>query len=139
MLLSIVYGLITLALVLVIASISHVHIERKRLWNLADALAADAADAADETLWYGTSGTRGLVLTEASVQEAVDEHLQAAPAALTDSFTDLTVAGATTPDGEIAEVSLTALVRPPLVPWVLLPYQDGFTVQVTSRSHATEP
>src|SRR5699024_3740615 len=74
MLLSIVYGLITLALVLVVASVSHLHIERKRLWSLADALAAGAADAADTGVWYETAGADGLVLTDASVSQVVGEQ-----------------------------------------------------------------
>lgn len=138
MLLSIAYGLITLALVLVIASVSHLHIERKRLWSLADALAAGAADAADEQIWYETAGVDGLVLTDASVSESVDAHLAATPARVTGSFTDLSVLAASA-DGQVVDVTLGARVHPPLVPWVLIPWQDGVTIQVTAQARATEP
>lgn len=139
MLLSIVYGLVTLALVLVVASVSHLHIERKRLWGLADALAAGAADAAHLPTWYRTGGAEGLVLTDGSVQEAVGQQLEATPGAITGSFTNLTVDSAVAIEGQVAEVTLSTRAYPPLVPWVLVPWQDGITVTVTSRAHATEP
>lgn len=139
MLLSIVYGLITLALVLVVASVSHLHIERKRLWSLADALAAGAADAADTDVWYETAGAGGLVLTDDSVHQTVADQLATSPGIVTGSFTDLSVASASAVDGQIAEVTLTANAYPPLVPWVLVPWQDGITITVTSQAHATAP
>lgn len=140
MLLSIVYGLITLALVLVIISVSALYIERKRLLALADALAADAADAADVEVWYETAGADGLVLTDASVQGAVTDYLAVAPGALTDRFNEFAVAAPTgSPDGQIAEVTLSARVRPPLVPWVLTPWRDGFVIEVTAQGRAVEP
>ncbi|MGC0249667.1 pilus assembly protein TadG-related protein [Pseudactinotalea sp. Z1748] len=139
MLLSIVYGLVTLALVLVVASVSHLHIERKRLWNLADSLAAGAADATDVGRWYDTGGTDGLVLTDASVSEAVGDQLAATPEVVADSFIDFRVVSVSAVDDQTVEVILSARARPPLVPWVLVPWQDGFTVEVTSRAHATEP
>lgn len=138
MLLSIAYGLVALALVLVIASVSHLHIERKRLWSLADALAAGAADAADQQIWYETAGADGLVLSEASVSESVDAQLDLTPARVIGSFTDLDVL-ATSPDGQIVDVTLGARVHPPLVPWVLIPWQDGLMIEVTAQARATEP
>ncbi|HLS15525.1 MAG TPA: hypothetical protein VK095_13530 [Beutenbergiaceae bacterium] len=139
MLLSMVYGLVALALVMVIVSVSAVYLERKRLLSLADALAADAADAADLQVWYG-AGETDLVLTDASVRTSVDDYLGAAPAAVTGRFEDFAVTTPTgTPDGETAQVSLTAQVRPPLVPWMLTPWQDGFPIEVTAEGRADEP
>ncbi|HLS25882.1 MAG TPA: hypothetical protein VK063_08425 [Beutenbergiaceae bacterium] len=138
MLLSIVYGLIALGLVLVVATVSHLHIERKRLWGVADALAAGAADAGDLDTWYRSGGADGLVLSDASVAEAVTTQLEAMPAAVTGSFADLTVI-ASSPDGERVDVTLSATARPPFVPWVLIPWRDGIVVEVTSQAHATEP
>lgn len=140
MLLSMVYGLVALALVMVIVSVSAVYLERKRLLSLADALAADAADAADLQVWYGTEAADRLVLTDASVRDSVDDYLVAAPAAVTERFEDFAVTAPTgTPDGQTAQVSLTAQVRPPLVPWMLTPWQDGFHIEVTAEGRADEP
>jgi uncharacterized membrane protein len=137
LLLSLVYGLVTLALVIVVVAVSTVYLERKRLLSLADALAVDAADAIDTDVFY--TGDRGeavdLPLTDASVRSAVEDYLQAAPAAVTGEFEDFAVVEPTgTPDGTVAEVSLGAPIRPPLVPWVLTPWRDGIPLQVTSRA-----
>lgn len=138
MLLSIAYGLVALALVLTVVSVSAIYLERKQLLALADAVAADAADAVDEGQYFGSD--RGdeptLPLTDASVQQAAQDYLAAAPAGVVD-FERLAIAEPTgTPDGTAAQVSLSALVRPPLVTWVISPWQDGFTVTVTSSAAA---
>lgn len=139
MLLSLIYGLVALALVLVVVAVSTVYLERKRLLALADALAVDAADAIDVDAFY--TADRGdeldLPLTDDSVRGAVEEYLVAAPAGLTREFDDFAVIDPTgTPDGDVAEVSLFATVRPPLVPWVLTPWSDGIPLRVTSRAHS---
>ncbi|SED73391.1 hypothetical protein [Ruania alba] len=141
LLLSIVYGAITLALVLVVIAVSAIYLERKDLLSLADALAADAADAADETTFYteGRGDPGQLPLTDASVRDSVEEYLAAAPASMVD-FEDFAVVPPTgTPDGEIAEVSLTARVRPPVLPWALLPFADGFQIEVTAYGEPDVP
>ncbi|WP_435529667.1 pilus assembly protein TadG-related protein [Occultella kanbiaonis] len=139
LLLSLVYGLVTLALVMVVASVASVYLERKRLLSLADALAADAADSVDEAQFY--TGDRGSVvdlpLSDESVRSAVEEYLRAAPAGVTDEFEALAVIDPTgSPDGDIAEVSLGAVSRPPLVPWVLIPWSDGIVIEVTAHAEA---
>lgn len=137
LLLSLVFGVITLALVLVIASVSAIYLERKELLALADALAADAADAVDAHTYYTDADVEELPLTDASVQAAVQEYLAAAPAAVTGEFEDFAVGAPTgTPDGHLAEVTLTARARPPVLPWVLMPWADGFPIEVTARGVA---
>ncbi|WP_226921034.1 hypothetical protein [Georgenia subflava] len=145
MLLTLAFTSLVIALVLVVASASAVHIERKRLLALADAVAADAADAVDEATYYGTGHEAGadpdgptrLPLSDASVRAAVEDYLAAAPAPVTGEFARLRVAEPTgTPDGTTAEVTLTALARPALVPWVLVPWSDGITLRVTSNARA---
>lgn len=142
MLLSLVFGVLVLALVLVVTSASAVHIERKRLLALADGAAADAADAIDVAAYYAApagppdAATR-IPLSDASVEAAVREYLQGAPPALVGEFDRLRVAEPTgTPDGTTAQVTLTATARPPLVPWVLLPWSDGVALRVTSTARA---
>ncbi|PYG00436.1 hypothetical protein SAMN05216184_1036 [Georgenia satyanarayanai] len=134
MLLSLGFGVLALALVLVVAAASSVYLERKQLLALADGAAADAADAIDYGLYY--AGERdGLPLSDSSVHAAVGEHLQESAAA--GSFHGLGVAGATgTSDGRTAQVTLTAVARPAVVPWVLVPWSDGFSISVTSSARA---
>lgn len=138
MLLSIFYGLIALALVLVIVSVSAIYLERKQLLALADAVAADAADSIDEDAYFGSDrpADPALPLTDASVAQAVEHYLAEAPQGVVD-FEGLAVADPTgTPDGTTAEVTLSAIVRPPLVSWAISPWQDGFVVSVTARAEA---
>lgn len=137
LLLSLAFAVITVALVLVVASVSAIYLERKELLSLADALAADAADAVDADTYYTDPAAAHLPLTDASVQAAVQDYLEAAPAAVTGEFEDFAVAAPTgTPDGQVAEVTLTARVRPPVLPWVLMPWADGFPIEVTARGVA---
>ncbi|WP_159622721.1 pilus assembly protein TadG-related protein [Ruania rhizosphaerae] len=140
LLLSLVYGVVTLALVLVVVSVSAIYLERKRLLSLADALAADAADAVDEASFYGGAAVDpgDLPLTDASVQGAVADYLAAAPAGVAE-FEDFGVVPPTgSPDGLTAQVSLTARVRPPLVPWAIIPFADGFVIDVTAFGEADD-
>ncbi|MFH5822327.1 hypothetical protein [Georgenia sp. AZ-5] len=138
MLLSLGFGVLVLALVLVVASASAVHIERKRLLALADAAAADAADAMDVAAYYAAEGSPAtrVPLSDASVDAAVRDHLAAAPM-VTAQFDDLRVAEPTgTPDGTTAQVTLTAVARPSLVPWALVPWADGVGLRVTASARA---
>lgn len=145
MLLSMAFGAITLVLALVVAAVSSIYLERKELLALADALAADAADSVEASAYYdpaqngGGPGIRHAVpISDASVEAAVEEYLAAAPAQVAGEFEDFAVVPPTgTPDGTTAVVTLSARARPPMVPWVLLPWADGFTIEVTARAAAT--
>lgn len=139
MLLTLCYAVIALLLVTVVASASSVHLERKRLLALADQAALAAADALGEAAYYGRDPARrapddGLVvLTDASVRAAVDEHLARSPGAA--RLTGLTVLGTST-DGRTAEVTLGAVARPPLVSWVTAAWSDGIALRATARARA---
>jgi len=138
MLLSIAYGLVALALVLVVVSVSAIYLERKRLLALADAVAADAADAIAEDAYFGGDRPDGpaLPLTDDSVRQEVQEYLAAAPQGVVD-FEGLAVGELTgTPDGTTAQVTLSAVVRPPVVTWAIAPWRDGFVVTVTASAEA---
>lgn len=138
MLLSIVYGLVALTLVLVVVSVSAIYLERKRLLALADAAAADAADAVDDDSYFGAGRpiSAALPLTDASVKADVADYLAAAPDAVVDFESLLVLEPTGTPDGVTAQVSLSSVVRPPVVTWVLQPWSDGFRVSVTARAEA---
>ena len=145
LLLTIGYAMIALALVLVIGSASAVHLERKSLLALAEGAALDAADAVDLDLFYGADSFldavgegsfAGLVpLSDAAVREAAVEYLRDAPAAA--GITGLAIGEPTgSPDGRSARVTLVALARPPLVPWVLVGWSEGIALQVTATARA---
>lgn len=149
LLLSLVFALVTITLVLVVASASAVHIERKRLVALADSAAVAASDAISESRYYlgdgpGDGGGGAAVptgtfvpLTDQTVGAAVTDYLTRAPAAVTGEFAQLRVGDPTgSPDGFTAQVTLTAVAAPPLVPWVLVPWSDGITVRVTASARA---
>src|SRR5699024_7439023 len=114
---------------------SSVYLERKQLRALADGAAADAADAIDYGLYDAPEGAAGLPLSDASVQESVAEYVSAGAAA--GSFEGLVVGpGTGTSDGRTAHVTLSAVARPAVVPWVLVPWSDGFALTVTSSARA---
>ncbi|MEE6282680.1 hypothetical protein [Georgenia sp. MJ170] len=135
-LLSLGFAVVALALILVVASATAIHLERKQLLALADGAAADAADAIDLERYYQDDlASAGVPLSDGSVRDAVAAHLDAALA--TSRFEGLRIGGSTgTSDGRTARVTLTAVARPPLVPWVLAPWSDGFRIQVTSLAEA---
>lgn len=139
MLLTLAFAALALTLVLVVASASAVHIERKRLIAFTDSVAAAAADALDEERYYAgdDGGVPRVLLTDASVRAAVDDHLATAPPAVPGEFEGLRVVEPTgSPDGRTAQVTFTARVRPPLVPAVLTEWADGIALRVTSTARA---
>ncbi len=127
------YVVLAVVLLLVVATASGVHLERKRLLALADAAASDAADAVDLEGYYrgGTGLEQGPPLTDAGVRAAVVDHLGRLPAG------DDVVVGASTgtPDGRTAEVQLAT--RVPLPALSALPglrLRAAVDVVVTSRA-----
>jgi hypothetical protein len=136
MLLTLCYAVIALLLVTVVVSASGVHLERKRLLALADQAALAAADSMSAETYYGRTGPGDdglVVLTEAAVRDAVDQHLARSPGAA--RLTGLTVLGTST-DGRTAEVTLGAVAHPPLVSWVTAAWSDGIALRATSRARA---
>jgi hypothetical protein len=124
------------ALVGVVAAATAVHLDRKHLADLADMLAADAAQSLDERRFYlgqlpaEPSGTGALVLDDRSVAAAVDRYLAEHPGTAPDG---LRVVEATSPDGRSARVALAAPSRPPLLRW----FTDATTpITVTAASTA---
>ncbi|PRY14742.1 hypothetical protein CLV37_106303 [Kineococcus rhizosphaerae] len=125
-LLSLAFGLLAVVLVLVVVSASAVHLQRKRLYAVADAAARDAADALDGRSYY--SGGR-VLLTDASVRGSVEgyvrEHADVAGVVVG--------AGTGTPDGRRADVELVVVTAPPFTAFV----PERFArVRITARSSA---
>lgn len=132
LLLVLVYAAVSVSLVLVVVSASAVHLERKRLLEVADGAALDAADEVEESSYFRGGAEPGSVpLSDGSVRGAVEGYL-AERGAYAD-FDDLTVEAGTS-DGRTAEVTLYATVQPPLVGWALEAFADGVVLRATARA-----
>lgn len=127
---------VLLSLALVIAGASSMYLERKRLLALADAAAAHAASALDAEAYY--RGQPGDVpLTDASVRTAAEAFVAGAPPLLRERLTGVHVGEPTgTPDGRTARVTLTARVRPAILPAEMADRLGGANVSVTSTALA---
>ncbi|NIZ90813.1 hypothetical protein [Kineococcus rubinsiae] len=135
-LLSLVFALVATLLVLVVVSASAVHLQRKRLYAVADAAAADAADAVDERRYYAVGG--GLVdgavpLTDASVRASVLAYLAGSDPGVAGVAVDPATGS---PDGRTAEVVLTATLLPPFAAFVPGRFAAGVPARATSRATA---
>ncbi|MCB7136443.1 pilus assembly protein TadG-related protein [Cellulosimicrobium marinum] len=140
MLLTSAFVAFALLLVTVVVSATQVHLERKRLFDLADSLALTAADSmTHETFYVGAASVPEegavLTLTDADVRVEVATHLAQHPAALA-GLTDVRVVDASTPDGRTAEVVLTSRARPAMISWVTQLWSDGIIVRAESRARA---
>ena len=140
------FTLVVLLLVTVVVSLTGIHLERKRLLDLADTLALAAADAMSEEVVYasgasgspldgaGAGGDTGLVLTEDAVAAAVADYVTSHPQAL-DGLSDVVVVAADSPDGRSARVILSSRAQPALISPVTSLFSDGVTLaaQATAR------
>ncbi|WP_432508078.1 pilus assembly protein TadG-related protein [Kineococcus esterisolvens] len=134
-LLSLGFALVALVLVLVVVSASAVHLQRKRLYALADSAAADAADALDEEAYFTTGPAAGAVpLSDASVRASAQEHVRAAGAARPAGLR--VAAGTGSPDGRTAVVVLSAVVVPPFAALVPERFAGGVELRASSRAVA---
>ena len=142
--------LVVLLLVTVIVSLTGIHLERKRLLDLADNLALAAADAMTEEVIYGPGATlpapgdaaspaddatfdTGLALTDAAVAREVADYLATHPRAL-EGLSDIVVVLAQSPDGRSAQVVLTSRAQPALISPVTSLFSDGVTLTAQSTA-----
>lgn len=124
------FGMLGLALVLVVAAASSLYLERKRLFTLADGAALVGAEAFD--LDEVSPTDRGLrpELESADVRNAVADYLAGTA---TGSFAELALERATTVDGRSATVTLSAIWRPPVVS-VFVP--EGIRIETTALARS---
>ncbi|WP_345712412.1 hypothetical protein [Kineococcus glutinatus] len=136
--LALVYALIAVALVLTVVAASAVHLQRKRVLAIADAAAADAADAVDERAYYAPDGGvdgRGVPLSEESVRASVTAYLERSGAAA--EVGGIAVGDGTgSPDGRTAVVVLVAHLAPPWSAVGPVRLGGGVDVRVSSRAVA---
>ena len=131
LILSIVLGAVAIALVLTFATITELHIERKRLLALTDMAALHAASSNDDGKYY-SGATSEVTLTTESVRVGVKEYLSLVPHQQMNRFHKLSVSEPTglSPQGG-AEVTLQAFIRPAYIPWGVINH-EGFYIQTTS-------
>jgi uncharacterized membrane protein len=124
--LTIFYGFLCLALVLLVVAATSLYLERKRLYTLADGAALVGAEAF--SLDAVTPTARGFrpTLRSPDVAAAVSSYLTTNPIG---SFESLELERAETVDGRSATVALSAYWRPPVLS-VLLP--QGLRLEVTA-------
>ena len=126
LLLTIFFGCLALALILVVVAATSLYLERKRLLTLADGAALAGAEAFPlDAVTAGATGVRPN-LTSAEVAGAVAGYLDAAPHP---GLERLTVSRAVSADGQSATVSLSAYWRPPVLTLVL---PAGLPLEVTA-------
>lgn len=129
---------VLLALVLVIAGATSLHLERKRLLALADATAAYAASSLDSPAYFGGARPHGgLPVSDATVRASAADFLADASPASRKNLADLRIAEPTgTADAATVTVTLEARLRPAILPAELAHFLDGVTVRVSSTAHA---
>lgn len=124
------FGVLALALVLVVAAASSLYLERKRLFTLADGAALVGAEAFDLDEVDPTE--RGLrpELQPADVRAAVADYLAGTAAG---GFEGLVLEQATSVDGRSATVTVSAIWRPPVVA-VFFP--EGMRIETTALARS---
>lgn len=124
------FGALALALVLVVAAASSLYLERKRLFTLADGAALVGAEAFELADVAVIAGRPAVELDPADVHRDVTTFLADHPHR---GFEGLVLEHATTPDGDSARVTLSAIWRPPVVT-VFFP--DGVRIEATATARA---
>ncbi len=122
------YGALALLVTLIVASATSLYLERKRLFTLADGAALVGAESFDLTAVTMTPDGPRATLTDAGVRDAVGGYLASNPIG---SFEALNLDEAFTPDGRSAEVTVSAVWRPPIV---TLFVPEGLRVDATATS-----
>lgn len=122
------YAAFALVLTLIVASATSLYLERKRLFTLADGAALVGAESFDlSAVVVSPSGPR-VELKPAQVRAAVRTYLDANPIG---RFESLSLDEATTLDGRSAQVTVSAIWRPPVV---TLFVPEGMRIDATAVS-----
>jgi uncharacterized membrane protein len=126
LLLTIFYGFLSLALILMVVAATSLYLERKRLFTLADAAAIVGAESFALEGVHTVNGNVRPSLNSGDVNAAVSEFLGENPHGY---FENLGVVRAESLDGTSATVELSASWRPPVFS-VVAP--TGIRLQVTA-------
>ncbi len=132
------YFLVVAVLLGVVTGVAGVQTERQRLFAVADAAALDAADALAADAYFTGGLPAGPVrvpLTDASVRAGAEQHLAEVGAGA--RFDRFALVSAGTADGVTAEVVLSAVATPPMVPAAVNTWTGGVPITVTARARAS--
>lgn len=123
---------VLLAVVVTVASVTHLQLQRARLAHAADEVALAAADAIDLDAYYADGAPAGAPLLDpARVRSEAERHLALASAR--QGLEGAVLTSASSPDGATAEVTLA--LRSPLVlgaPW--LPGRVDLSARASARA-----
>lgn len=122
------YGALALLVTLIVASATSLYLERKRLFTLADGAALVGAESFALTDVAVTPSGPRVELQPAQVRAAVRSYVSGNPIG---TFEALRVDEATTLDGRSAEVTVSAIWRPPVV---TLFVPEGMRIDATAVS-----
>lgn len=126
---------VVLALVLLVASVSSVYLDLKRLTGLADLAAASAVANVDQDQYFRTGANADRPLDDAGVSQAVDAYLQ--QARTEGGLTGVEVVSATSPDGASVRVELRGHSQPPFLPWGVIS-AEGFTLRAQASARVAQ-
>ncbi|AQX79892.1 hypothetical protein BWO91_07735 [Plantibacter flavus] len=131
MLLTIGFAVVALAVVLVGSAATSLYVEHKRLLDLADRLAATAAESFSiDDVTIQPDGTFRPVLDDDSVRSSARDDLITGGAS---ALTGVEIVAARTPDGRSAEVSLASDWRPPML---TLFVPQGLRIEATASARS---
>lgn len=139
LLLTIGVVVLALGLVLALASAAQVHLERKRLFDVADEVALAVSDDMDRAAYYARTASGApaqVVLTDGAVRDGVQSYLAAHPETL-DGLQGVRVVRADATDGgRTVHVALEARARPVLLSWATLGRTGGVAVDADAAARA---
>jgi putative Flp pilus-assembly TadE/G-like protein len=136
----IVYVLVALTLLVVVVDVTAVHLQRNRLYGVADAAALDAAGVLDQQRFYGRTADPPRQADRAAVPIS-DRTVRAGVAAFlrrAGPESELSGLGIDRPtgttDGFTAEVTLRCRARLPLFSFVTVRWREGVPVRATAHA-----
>jgi uncharacterized membrane protein len=133
-LLTIGVTLLVALLVTVVVNASRVFLGQRALSAAADGAALAAADALDESAFYGAVPPTTLPLSEAAAAGAVSSYVDTA--ALTTRFDRFSATSAISADGSTVSVTCSAVVALPFLNVVSARYADGVPLSVTASARS---
>ena len=132
------FVLLAVALITVVVAATGVHLDRKRLLDLADLATLDAADSVTDGGYFAAGAApaaSGVPLTSEAVRASVEQYVRDHPDPAA-RWSAVQVLDARTRDGRTAEIRLVAVSRLALVGPLLAPWTDGVRIEATATARA---